>query len=70
MGGLREMESGEDISKRRFFQTAEEMRIIFIPQCALCEKNIDFVQCEAFAVKPRSYMENDEDCPDYVAKGE
>ncbi len=62
------MAAEEDISKRRFFQTAEEMRVIFIPQCAHCERNIDLVQCKAFAIKPLSYMENEEDCPEYAAK--
>ena len=62
------MATEEDISKRRFFQTAEEMRVIFTPQCALCERNIDLVKCKVFAIKPLSYMENEEDCPEYVAK--
>ena len=63
------MAAEEDISKRRFFQTAEEMRVIFIPQCAQCERNIDLVQCKAFASKPSSYMENEEDCPEYLSRG-
>ncbi len=62
------MTLGEDISKRRFFSNCRGNEGYFYsPMCTMREK-YDLVKCKVFAIKPLSYMENEEDCPEYVAK--
>jgi hypothetical protein len=48
---------------KRFGQTAEEMTIIFVPQCCSCSHNISLNRCAKYPQKPFDYMKNIKECP-------
>jgi len=51
----------------RFKAKAEELTLIFKPQCLDCLKNIDLHVCEEFKEKPKEYISNLKDCPKFIA---
>jgi len=50
-------------AKERFMQKAEEIEIIFRPQCLECIYNIGLDTCEQFKTKPNKYKNNENKCP-------
>lgn len=52
-----------DKKQDRFIQKAEEVEIMFIPQCSSCRYNINREQCKKYSNKPYNYLKNIEICP-------
>lgn len=52
-----------DKAKERFFQDAEGVRMMFIPQCCKCERNVNFSTCKIYENgKPADILANDVQC--------
>ena len=52
-----------DKAKKRFTQQAEEIKIIFVPQCNKCRFNKGLTVCDKFQNKSLAYMKNEKECP-------
>lgn len=50
-------------AEQRFKQTAEEIKVTFVPQCNSCEKNLGLADCTEFHPKPIQYRINKDVCP-------
>ena len=55
----------EELAQMRFTMPAAGIKVVFIPQCAECAKNIEYFFCEAFEEKPEGYMTNERPCPEF-----
>lgn len=50
--------------QRRFSQGAEEVEVVFVPQCNSCKLNINRLTCKQFPEgKPNHYIKNELECP-------
>lgn len=55
-----------DKAKERFVQKAEEIKILNVPQCNKCRKNIDGVSCHRFPEGiPNRFYKNNSLCGDF-----
>ena len=58
-----ERESFIEEGKGRFVSDGNDLNVVFVPQCAECLQNIDYMSCRKFECKDRKYMKNEEECP-------
>lgn len=61
------MMTEEEKRLERFRTKPGEFKVIFVPQCNTCDKNINGTSCKEFASIPIDYARNKVDCPLFVA---
>ena len=60
------LDSDRILALQRFNFKSEEFKVVFVPQCANCNNNVDGEKCSALKIIPSEYRSNQKDCPEYI----